>query len=76
MRSNYNKFAKLSSNVSRDLESANATQQEFDREQELQNKMEEDLNATLVIVKTKTDQYEKLQEEESQAKEDLLPFLD
>jgi hypothetical protein len=38
--------------------------------------MEEDLNATLVIVKTKTDQYEKLQEEESQAKEDLLPFLD
>jgi hypothetical protein len=37
LRSNYNIFAKLSSNVSRDLESANATQQEFDREQELQN---------------------------------------
>jgi hypothetical protein len=51
LRSNYNKFAKLSSNVSKDLESANATQEEFDREHELQNKMEEDLNATLATTR-------------------------
>ena len=37
LRSNYNKFAKLSNNVSRDSETANASQEEFDREQELQN---------------------------------------
>ena len=61
LRSNYNKFAKLSNNVSRDSETANASQEEFDREQELQAKMEEDLNATMVIVKRITDRYEKLQ---------------
>ena len=55
---------KLSNNVLRDLETANASQEEFDREQELQAKMEENLNATMVIVKTITDRYEKLQEEE------------
>ena len=32
MRGNFNKFVKLSSGVMRDLESANATQEDFDRE--------------------------------------------
>ena len=64
MRNSYNKYEKFSSGVMKDLESANATEEAFDIEQEYQLKMEEQFREALVIVKSKTDQYEKEQEEE------------
>ena len=54
----------------KDLESANATEEAFDIEQEYQLKMEEQFREALVIVKTKTDQYDTEQEEERKQREE------
>ena len=70
LRNSYNKFEKFSSGVMKDLESANATEEAFDIEQEYQLKMEEQFREALVIVKTKTDQYDTEQEEERKQREE------
>jgi hypothetical protein len=64
LRRHYNEYVKLSSGVVKYLKSANTTQEDFDREKDHQAKMEEEFREALVIVKSKTDQYEKQQEEE------------
>ena len=55
LRRHYKEYVKLSSG---------ATQEDFNREKDHQAKMEEQFREALVIVKSKTDQYEKEQEEE------------
>ena len=70
LRNSYNKFEKFSSGVMKDLESANATEEAFDIEQEYQLKMEEQFREALVIVKTKTDQYDTEQEEKRKQREE------
>ena len=64
LRGNFTKFVKFSNGVVNDMERDNATQDDFDRETELQIKVEEEVSEALVIVKIKIDQYEKQQEEE------------
>jgi hypothetical protein len=54
----------LSNGVVRDMESDNATQEDFDKEQDHQIKMEEEVGEVLIIVKTKLDELEKNQEDE------------
>ncbi len=67
LRRHYNEYVKLSSGVIKYLKSANVTQEDFDREKDHQAKMEEEFREALVIVKTKTGQYDKQQEEKSTA---------
>jgi hypothetical protein len=67
LRRHYKEYVKLSSGVVKYLKSANATQEDFDREKDHQAEMEEEFRQALVIVKSKTDQYEKQQEEKSTA---------
>ncbi len=46
------------------MESANATQEDFDDEQDYQIKIEEKFGEALIVFKTKIDEFKKRQEEE------------
>jgi hypothetical protein len=52
------------------MESDNANQEDFEREQDHQIKMEEEVGEALVIIKTKIDEFEKQQENEKREASD------
>ncbi len=77
LRNIYNKFTKLSSEVARDLEAANATQAQFEAESDYQIQVEEEVAKALILEKRKREEYKEIlatEERKSQEQTFMLMF--
>ncbi|EFX76756.1 hypothetical protein DAPPUDRAFT_321939 [Daphnia pulex] len=74
LRNMYNKYKRLSEGVARDMQQAEATQDQFEAEIDSQIQIEEDVGDALIIVKRKREEFKEIQaaEERKRQEETLL----
>ena len=75
LKNMYNKFVKLSSGVTHDLERAGATQADFDEEADYQIEMEEAVGEALLLAKRKKDEFKEMQIQEERKRQEQTFLL-